>query len=179
MAGNKKPAKKYNPNVRIIRQGKRPSVKSLSEKLRDVEAFKICEPPHHSLNVLSTNKYTEYDWQTVTWRIRVGFVLADIAYAGEVTERMKTGYELCCKMFERRAEEVLLTSDEFEDLKACINAVDDMTMEITRETQIFAFKKSRAYMHKHHPVTPSKTTPCKSIPAPVVSTSSSTATATI
>lgn len=150
MAVNKKPkrSKKNKPYV-----GETPkrqvAIRALPQKLNETEMRLLSEEPHRALGRAMLGSLSINDWYTLSFRIGVGLGIARMAYSDEVIqpfEDAKLGLNL---LIDRQAQKVKLPGLELCQLfTTCLDAVDEMQKEITRETQIFVSRKVRYELKK-------------------------------
>jgi hypothetical protein len=128
MAKNKKPTKKYKPQLRV--QGSLPITYRFSKS----NELTLQLLPHAALSKFKEGRAGSEDWHALAARLNLGNTLAYTHYEGEVKEMMDRAALALRSVFQRHAEigKWGCTGDEFNAMGDGLNLTDQMQKECTR-----------------------------------------------
>jgi len=131
----KRKLKTYNPITIAV-------PKALQDQIKKV--------PRQSFQAFLDNKQTPTDWYNLTFRIRIGYNLAQAVYTQEAIVGMKEALDVCITIKERYLTTRLLsmTLRESDLMEMGLDATDQMQDETLRRTQLEAFHESDRFMKK-------------------------------
>ncbi len=131
----KRKLKTYNPITIAV-------PKALQDQIKKV--------PRQSFQAFLDNKQTPTDWYNLTFRIRIGYNLAQAVYTQEAIVGMKEALDVCITIKERYLTTRLLsmTLRESDLMEMGLDATDQMQDETLRRIQLEAFHESDRFMKK-------------------------------
>lgn len=116
------------------------------------ELYKLKAPISISYIAMCEGRANPTDWYNVTFRIRTGMLMGEHVYHEDVIAELSHGYQIMESVRKRSEDQEPSKNnwnflpDEIPVILSCIEAVDQIQLEVDRAVQLDAYKRTMEFL---------------------------------